>query len=79
MAEPKTKPTEVSAKSHIAAIVSESNGVTPRFWSLSCEELPGKNHGCGGQASSDSGATITSTLVVTYDHVGFALIQYLRI
>ena len=39
--------------------------MTPRLWLLSCEELPSKNQGCGGQASSDSGATITSTPVVT--------------
>jgi hypothetical protein len=31
--------------------------MTPRHWLLSCEELPSKNQGCGGQASSDSGAT----------------------
>jgi hypothetical protein len=39
--------------------------MTPRLWLLSCEELPSKNQGCGGQASSDSGANITSTPVVT--------------
>ena len=39
--------------------------MTPRLWLLLCEELPSKNQGCGGQASSDSGATITSTQVVT--------------
>ena len=38
--------------------------MTPRVWSLSCETLPGKNHGCGGQASLDSEAIITSTQAV---------------
>ena len=39
--------------------------MTPRRCLLSCEELPSKHQECGGQASSDSGATITSTQVVT--------------
>ena len=39
--------------------------MTSRRWLRSCEELQSKNQGCGVQASSDSGATITSTPAVT--------------
>ncbi|MEQ1857642.1 MAG: DUF1801 domain-containing protein [Longimicrobiales bacterium] len=42
MAATKTKPTDLSAESHIAALANESNAVTPRVWLLSCKRLPGR-------------------------------------
>src|SRR6185312_10566803 len=62
---PKPNPQKSAPRVTLLPSRARSNGMTPGFWSLSCEELPSKNHGCGDQASSDSGATITSTQVVT--------------
>jgi hypothetical protein len=61
------RPNQQKSTSRVILLPSRTrnNGMTRRLWLLSCEELPSKSQGCGGQASSDSGAIITSTPVVT--------------
>ncbi len=62
MSVPKTKPTEVSVDSHIAAIANEEQRNDTRRLVVLMRKVTKQNQGCGGQASLDSGATLTQAV-----------------